>query len=76
MPSALPRISAVVDPGIHTAIVRLAAKDGVTMSQKARDLLVEALELVEDDWLEYVAATRRSTKTISHQGLKRRLGIK
>ena len=76
MPSALPRISAVVDPGIHAAIARLAAKDGVTLSQKARDLLVEALELVEDDWLDQVAAARRKGKTISHQDLKRRLGIK
>jgi hypothetical protein len=72
----LPRISAVVDPGVHTAIARLAAKDGVTMSQKARDLLVEALELVEDDWLDQVAAKRRTGKTISHQDLKRHLGIK
>ncbi len=78
MPSALPRISTVMEPGVNAAISRLASKDGVSLSQKTRDLILEALELVEDDWLEDVVQRRRKNKvpTISHQELKRRLRIK
>jgi len=78
MPSALPRISTVIEPGVYAAIERLASKDGVSLSQKTRDLILEALELIEDDWLEDVVSRRRKNKapTISHRELKRRLEIK
>lgn len=77
MPSALPRISTVLEPGLYHVIEKLAKKDGVTLSQKTRDLLLDALELVEDEGLERVVDRRRGNKkpSVSHAELKRRLGI-
>lgn len=78
MPSALPRISTVMEPAIYHAIERLAKKDGVSLSQKTRDLLLEALELIEDSGLEAIVERRRSNKapSVSHEELKRRLRMK
>lgn len=78
MPSSLPRISTVMEPAVYHAIERLAKKDGVSLSQKARDLLLEALELIEDSGLEAVVERRRKNKapSLSHMEVKRRLGIK
>lgn len=78
MPSALPRITAVVERPIYEAVELLAKKDGVSLSQKTRDLLLEALELIEDAGLEAIAEQRRKNKapSISHDELKRRLKIK
>lgn len=78
MPSALPRISTVMDPGVYAAIERLASKDGVSMSQKTRDLIMEALELTEDAWLEKVVERRRTDKrpSVSLRAVKSRFGIK
>jgi len=78
MPSTLPRISAVVEPVLYQLVERLAQKDGVSLSQKTRDLLLEALELLEDAGLGAIVARRRKTKApfLSHNELKRRLGLK
>ena len=78
MPSALPRISAVMEPAIFHAIERLARKDGVSLSQKTRDLLLEALELIEDSGLETIVERRgkNAAPSISHDELKRRLRLK
>jgi hypothetical protein len=56
----------------------LAKRDGVSLSQKARDLLLEALELIEDAGLEAIVERRRKNpgKSIPLAEVKRRLRIK
>jgi len=78
MPTTLPRISAVVDRPIYEAVAMLAKRDGVSLSQKARDLLLEALELIEDAGLEAIVERRRKNpgKSIPLAELKRRFRIK
>ena len=78
MPSTLPRISAVVEQPVYDALAALAKRDNMSLSQKARDLLLEALELNEDAGLEAIVARRRKNRapSISHAELKRRLKIK
>lgn len=78
MPSTLPRISTVVERRLYEAIATLAKKDGMSLSQKARDLLLEALELTEDAGLEAIVERRRRNRapSISHGTLKRRLRVK
>ena len=78
MPSTLPRISTVVERRIYQAIATLAKKDGMSLSQKARDLLLEALELTEDAGLEAIVERRRRNRapSIPHGELKRRLRVK
>ena len=78
MPTILPRISTVVDRPIYEAIAMLAKKDGVSLSQKARDLLLEALKLIEDAGLEAIVERRRKNpgKTIPLAEVKRRFRIK
>ncbi len=78
MPSALPRISTVMEPAVYYAIERLAKKDGVTLSQKTRDLLLDALELIEDEGLERIVEKRRrnAKPSLSHAQLKRKLGLR
>ena len=78
MPSALPRISTVMEPALYHVIEKLAKKDGVTLSQKTRDLLLDALELVEDEGLEHIIERRRRNRkpSISHAEVKKRLGLR
>ena len=78
MPTSLPRISAVVERPIYEAVAMLAKKDGVSLSQKARDLLLEALELIEDAGLEAIVERRRKNlqKSIPLAEVKRRFRVK
>ncbi|MBI4381971.1 MAG: toxin-antitoxin system, antitoxin component [candidate division NC10 bacterium] len=78
MPTMLPRISTVVERSIYEAVAMLAKKDGVSLSQKARDLLLEALELIEDAGLEAIVERRRKNlgKSIPLAEVKRRFRIK
>jgi len=78
MPTTLPRISAVVDRPIYEAVAMLAKRDGVSLSQKARDLLLEALDLTEDAGLEAIVERRRKTlgRSIPLAEVKRRFRIK
>ena len=48
MPTKQPRLNVVLEPGSFRSIEQLAARDGVSLSMKARDLIHEALELHED----------------------------
>lgn len=48
MPTKQPRLNVVLEPGSFRSIEQLAARDGVSLSMKARDLIREALELHED----------------------------
>ena len=65
MPSALPRISTVVEPPVYKALEKLAKKDGVSLSQKTRDLLLDALELFEDSVWEAKVRERMKNKAPS-----------
>lgn len=78
MPTTLPRISTVVERPIYKAVAMLAKKDGVSLSQKARDLLLEALELVEDAGLEAIVERRRKNRgeSVPLAEVKRRFRIK
>ncbi len=78
MATTLPRIPTVVDRPIYEAVAMLAKRDGVSLSQKARDLLLEALELIEDAGLEAIAEHRLKTsrKSIPLAEVKRRFRIK
>ena len=78
MPTTLPRISTVLERPIYEAVAMLAKRDGVSLSQKARDLLLEALELTEDAGLEAIVERRRKTlgRSIPLAEVKRRFRVK
>lgn len=78
MPTTMPRISTVVERPIYEAVAMLAKRDGVSLSQKTRDLLLEALELIEDAGLEAMVDRRRKNpgKSIPLAEVKRRFRIK
>ena len=78
MPTTLPRISTVLERPIYEAVAMLAKRDGVSLSQKARDLLIEALELIEDAGLEAIVERRRKTlgRSIPLAEVKRRFRVK
>ncbi|MBI2891592.1 MAG: toxin-antitoxin system, antitoxin component [Nitrospirae bacterium] len=77
MPTSGPRISAVVERPLYDAIQRIAARDQVSISEKARDLLREALELTEDAALEQLVNRRRRTSRRSYSlaEVRRRLRL-
>ena len=59
MPSTNPRINTVLEPHLYAAIKTLAEHEGVSMSQKVRDLVKEALETYEDAGWESLVQARR-----------------
>ncbi len=77
MPTTHPRVSAVVERPLYEAIRRLAVRDEVSISEKARDLLLEALELAEDAALEHLVNRRRkqSMRSYSLAEARRRLKL-
>lgn len=78
MPSTHPRINTVLEPPVYEMVKRLAIQDGVSLSQKVRDLVREALELLEDAALEEVVKQRRKNpaRSIPHAEVKRRFRIR
>ncbi len=70
MPTKNPRINVVLEKPLYDSIKRLAKKDGVSLSLKARDLVKEALEIQEDIALTSYAKARESTfhkaKSLKH----------
>ncbi len=78
MPTTNPRINTMLEPPLFRAVKRLAKTEGVSMSQKVRDLVKEALELVEDEGWEEIVTQRRGKpgKCLSHGEAKRRLRLK
>ena len=68
-----------MDRPIYEAVAMVAKRDGVSLSQKARgDVLLEALELIEDAGLEAIVERRRKNpgKSIPLAEVKRRFRIK
>ncbi|MCE5265577.1 MAG: antitoxin, RHH family protein [Deltaproteobacteria bacterium] len=61
MPAKNPRVNVVVEPPLFSAMREIAAREGVSMSTLARDLIREAIELREDVALADVAETRMRT---------------
>lgn len=61
MSTKYPRLNVVLEPPIYRAIIKLAKKDGVSLSLKARDLIREALEFCEDIYWVKQAQTREKT---------------
>ena len=78
MSTSSARINTVLEPGLYREVERLARAEGVSLSQKVRDLVRDALEMVEDAGWESIVARRRKKggRWISHQEVKRRLGIR
>jgi hypothetical protein len=70
MPTKNPRINVVLEKPLYDSIKRLAKKDGVSLSLKARDLVKEALEIQEDIGLASFANNRersyRKSKALKH----------
>lgn len=56
-----PRIHTVLEPPLFEAVRKLAARAGVSLSQEVRDLVEDALELMEDAGLDAFADRRRRT---------------
>jgi len=61
MPAKNPRINIVLEKTVYEAIKRIAKKEGISVSLKARDLLRQALEVHEDTILEDFASEREKT---------------
>jgi hypothetical protein len=61
MPTTSPRVNVVLEKPLFLTLKKLAAKDGVSLSTKVRDLIREALEEYEDDLLVQFAADRAKT---------------
>lgn len=61
MPTKHPRLNVVLEAPALRSIERLAARDGMSLSMKARDLIHEALELHEDAYWVQQAKVREAT---------------
>ncbi|HZX14040.1 MAG TPA: antitoxin, RHH family protein, partial [Thermodesulfobacteriota bacterium] len=61
MPARNPRINVVLEKPLYESIRRIAKKEGISISLKARDLLREALEIYEDRLLESITSEREKT---------------
>ncbi|MCM8782939.1 MAG: antitoxin, RHH family protein [Candidatus Omnitrophica bacterium] len=71
MPTKNPRLNVVLEPSVYQAIKRLADKDGVSLSLKARDLIHLALQYYEDLYWTKIANAREKTlakkKPLAHK---------
>jgi len=70
MSTRYPRLNVVLEPSLYRAILKLARKEGVSLSSKARDLIRDALEYCEDIYWTNQAKRREKTfnrkKALSH----------
>lgn len=78
MPSVHPRVNTVLEPRLYSAVRGLANHDGVSMSQKIRDLVLEALEIYEDAGWESLVRSRqrRKAKWVTLEQAEKKLGLK
>ncbi|MBI4055586.1 MAG: hypothetical protein HY402_05585 [Elusimicrobia bacterium] len=58
MPTKNPRLQVMLERPIYKTIASLAEKEGISMSLKARDLIREALEHLEDITLARIVEER------------------
>jgi hypothetical protein len=61
MPTKNPRINIVLEKPLYNAIKKIAKKEGISISLKARDFIREALETHEDVVLDEIASKREKT---------------
>lgn len=61
MPTKQPRLNVVLERPVFRTLERMALRDKVSLSSKARDLIREALELHEDRLLSELATERDAT---------------
>ena len=61
MPTGHPRVNVVLEKPLYQSLSRIAKRDGVSLSLKARDLIREALEIQEDIHWEKKAKQRAKT---------------
>lgn len=78
MPTTQPRLNVVLEKPLMEAVEMLADRDGMSRSQKARDLIREAVEIEEDAALEILVGDRmkKGGKPISWADAKKRLRLK
>jgi len=66
-----PRLNVVLEEPLYMSLKRLAKKDGMSLSLKARDLIREALAEYEDSYWSRKAENREKTfhphKALSHK---------
>jgi len=62
MPTLMKRINTVLEPPLYREVERLARGEKVSLSQKVRDLVREALDLAEDAGWEKLVAERKGRK--------------
>jgi len=71
MPAKNPRINVVLDNPLYKNIKYLAERDGVSLSNKARELIKDAIDIQEDLYLAEIAQNREETltdsNTLSHE---------
>jgi len=71
MPTKNPRINIVLEKPLYNAIKKIAKKEGISISLKARDFIREALETHEDVVLDEIAGKREKAfsreKALSHE---------
>jgi len=70
-----PRLQILLEKPLYKAVATLADEEGVSMSTKARDLIKEALEHLEDMALERIVETRarKPAKLLTMREMRRRL---
>lgn len=78
MPTSNPRLQVMLERPLYHAVAALAKKEGISMSLKARDLIREAIENLEDAGLASIVAerARKPGKLLSLKQVERRLGIR
>ena len=80
VPTKKPRVNTVLELPLFRAVERLARYDDVSLSEKVRDLVREAVELVEDERLEALALARRTgaakRRWLSGDEVRRRLKLR
>lgn len=71
-----PRLQVLLEKPLYKAVASLAHEEGVSMSTKARDLIREALEHLEDVALADVVAqrARKPAKLLTMAEMRKRLG--
>jgi hypothetical protein len=70
-----PRLQILLEKPLYDAVASLAGEEGVSMSTKARDLIREALEHLEDVALSGVVEirSRKPAKLLTLREMRRRL---
>lgn len=76
MPTKHPRLNVVLEEPLYRAITLLAKEEGVSLSLKARDLIRDAIEHLEDVGLAMIVEERakRPAQLLKLKEVESRLG--